>query len=215
MNARRGVMPAIHGVRTTLLLGEPTLCDRVLAGWLAQRPPAESWSVLDNRPQPAAAAPGPLAEAAGGASLTRLAGGCLCCAGVNLRVTLTRLLRAGRPQRLFILPPPEAELRSLLRQLGDAWLVPVLALQAVIGVLDPQHLASLAEPAQAQLLAGLAGAELLVLAGNPEAVAGFPVWDNWRAAHPGIRLLSVPPEPPPLQWLDEAPSQRPRKFRSE
>ena len=220
MSAGRRAAPALRGVRTTLLLGEPGSCDRLLAGWLAQRPPGESWSVLDNRPLADAdpALPVPAAPATDPTSqvrLTRLTGGCLCCAGVNLRVTLTRLLRVERPQRLFILPPPEAELRSLLRQLGDNWLLPVLALRAVIGVLDPEHWVALAEPARQELLERLAGADLLVLASDPGAIAGIPAWVGWQAAHPGIRLLKLPPDPPPLQWLDEAPTPRPRTFRTE
>jgi G3E family GTPase len=81
----------------------------LLRGWLAERPPGERWAVLVNEfgalgvdrallggGDTAAGAPAPVAVA-------EVAGGCACCAArVAFGATLTRLLRRGPWDRLFV-----------------------------------------------------------------------------------------------------------------
>lgn len=200
MSAGKRARPALRGVRTSILLGDAPLVDEVLAALLADRPAGQVWSVLDNRPGSV-----PDRAAADGddrTSITHLAGGCLCCAGVSLRVTLTRVLRAQRPQRLIILPPPEAVLRELVRQLTDAWLMPVLDLRVVIGLLDAAHWCALPEAQRRERLDAFARVDVLAVTGNPQATACVDPWRQWLEAHPDLALVWLQARRLPPGYLD-------------
>jgi G3E family GTPase len=101
----------------------------VIRHLLSIKPSGERWAVLDNDGTG-------LIAAAQDAQVSTLAGGCICCADVGLRVGLTRLLREARPQRLLLLPSAQARIPDVIRLLSDRWLAPVLDLRATIAVLD-------------------------------------------------------------------------------
>ena len=101
---------------------------RVAQGSAAQKAALDDWL--------AAAPPAPCAVLAEGAfidldapaavEVVRLAAGCMCCLGiVPLRVALTRLLRAHRPQSLLLLVATDAHLPRLRALLDSGDLGPL------------------------------------------------------------------------------------------
>jgi hypothetical protein len=208
----------IGPVRTNILLGAELSRCKLLSYLLQQKPADQRWSVLDNGG--AAAGPDPQSQEV---HITRLAGGCLCCAGVNLRVTLTRLLRQERPQRLLVLPAREARIEDVLRLLGDAWLGPVLEIRSLIGALALPEWEAWDQARRAEELALLQPATILAIAsesaGGLEEVQeligllqGEPVLrilGHGKAGVAGIEGLA-------LTDLDgPGPSLRPRFYRGD
>ena len=127
---------------------------------LAHKPARERWAVLINEFGQIGLDQALLAGSYDGVSLSEIPGGCLCCvAGTPFQVGLARLLRQARPDRLLIEPSGLGHPAELLRQLGQAPWVGVLALQPPVLVLDAAALAAgqaLPESQQATLaLAGL------------------------------------------------------------
>lgn len=120
-----------------------------IARWLDARPAGERWAVLVEGGLGALAAvgsePGVVAVALGG---------CACCTGATvLRVTLTRLLRAGGLDRILIVVGAGARPEALAAMLSappfDALLEPCAALpgaedaqRSADGSADPQPPAS-------------------------------------------------------------------------
>lgn len=125
---------ALADIPANLVIGHGPAKRRVIERLLSGNAGKERWAVLDNDATGLA-----LPAADPGAQLDTLAGGCICCADVGLRVALTRLLRASRPQRLLLLPSGQARIPEVLRLLSDRWLAPVLDLRATIVVLDAAH----------------------------------------------------------------------------
>ena len=125
---------ALAGIPANLIIGPGPAKRRLIGQLLSDKASGERWAVLDND---ATALAVPAADS--DAQLDALTGGCICCADVGLRVALTRLLRATRPQRLLLLPSAQARIPEVLRLLSDRWLAPVLDLRATIAVLDAAH----------------------------------------------------------------------------
>ena len=125
---------ALADIPANLVIGNAPAKRRVIERLLSGQAGKERWAVLDNDATGLA-----LPAADTDARLDTLAGGCICCADVGLRVALTRLLRATRPQRLLLLPSAQARIPDVLRLLSDRWLAPVLDLRATIAVLDAAH----------------------------------------------------------------------------
>lgn len=108
---------------------------------LGQRPPHERWAVLINEFGQVGIDAASLGQAAD-VSLRELPGGCLCCTlGAPLRVTLTRLLRDVRPDRLLIEPTGLGHPARLLDTLRSPGLGENLSLAASICLVDPRQLA--------------------------------------------------------------------------
>jgi G3E family GTPase len=148
--------------------GKTTLIARLLTA----RPAGETWAVLANERGAARIAPGD------GLALAEVDGGCVCCTGqIALRVGLTRLLRAARPARLFVELDAASHLRGALKTLRSPWLAPVLAIEAVIGVVDGVRLRP-----DATTQERIAVCDVICVRGDPSAVV--------RAA-PGKRVLDL------------------------
>jgi G3E family GTPase len=155
------VTPLAH-VPTLVLCAAPGAdTAALLERLLAERPPRQTWAALVS----ARGAPRP--DQARGVAIARLDGGCVCCTGqVALRVALTRLLRESRPARLFIELDATSHLREALTLLRGPWLAPVLAIEAVVGVVDCR---SGADPAAN---AAPASCDVLCVRSGPPAVPG-------------------------------------------
>ncbi|MEX3774686.1 GTP-binding protein [Pseudomonas sp. MYb118] len=109
---------------------------------LAQRPAHERWAVLINEFGQIGIDAALLTRDVDGIALGEVAGGCLCCVnGAPFQIGLGRLLRKARPDRLFIEPSGLGHPAQLLKQLGQAPWVGVLAVQPSVLVLDAQALA--------------------------------------------------------------------------
>jgi G3E family GTPase len=130
---------------------------------LAQRPPNERWAVLINEFGQIGLDAALLTRDIEGIALGEVAGGCLCCVnGAPFQIGLGRLLRKARPDRLFIEPSGLGHPAQLLRQLGEAPWLGVLAVQPCVLVLDAQALA-VGKPLPATQQETLNSAGLLLL----------------------------------------------------
>jgi len=108
---------------------------------LAARPAGERWAVLINEFGAAridVASPG---NGANGIVVREVAGGCICCTGqVTMHVTLTRLLRTTRPDRLLI-EPGLGHLAGIINFLRDTQMAQALELRATVCIIDPRQYA--------------------------------------------------------------------------
>lgn len=128
-----------HVIAGPLGAGKTSLIKQLLA----QRPADERWAVLINEFGQIGLDAALLTQDADGIALGEVAGGCLCCVnGAPFQIGLGRLLRKARPDRLFIEPSGLGHPAQLLRQLGEAPWVGVLAVQPCVLVLDAQALAA-------------------------------------------------------------------------
>jgi len=106
---------------------------------LAQRPPGARWAVLVNEFGQVGIDGATLAQA--GVALREVPGGCICCsAQLPLRVTLTRLLREVRPERLLIEPTGLGHPAGVIDVLRSEGLAGAVALRNVICLVDPRQL---------------------------------------------------------------------------
>ncbi|UVK88430.1 CobW family GTP-binding protein [Pseudomonas sp. B21-051] len=148
-----------HVIAGPLGAGKTSLIRQLMA----QRPDGERWAVLINEFGQIGLDAALLTRDADGIALGEVAGGCLCCVnGAPFQIGLGRLLRKARPDRLFIEPSGLGHPAQLLKQLGEAPWLGVLALQPCVLVLDAQALAAgkALPPAQQE---ALASAGLLLL----------------------------------------------------
>lgn len=93
----------------------PRLTLQVARGQAAQQQALDAWSATAAGTR-AVIAEGAFFElqAPAGVTVERLAAGCVCCVGlVPMRVTLTRLLRNVRPDRILLLAGDDAHLARL------------------------------------------------------------------------------------------------------
>ncbi len=108
---------------------------------LARVPSGERWAVLINE-FGEVGVDTELLES-GGVAVRQVAGGCLCCvASQAFTVGLHQLIRQERPDRILIEPSGLGHPARVIDQLSDAQYQGVLALRAVVTLLDPRHLAS-------------------------------------------------------------------------
>lgn len=140
-----------HVIAGPLGAGKTSLIRQLMA----QRPANEQWAILVNEFGQVGLDAALLHQDQDGIAIGEVAGGCLCCVnGMPFQVGLGRLLRKARPDRLFIEPSGLGHPLQLLKQLGQAPWVGVLAVQPLLMVVDALALAR-AEPlpeAQAQAL---------------------------------------------------------------
>ena len=106
---------------------------------LAQRPPGARWAVLVNEFGQVGIDGVTLEQA--GIAVREVLGGCICCsAQLPLRVTLTRLLREVKPQRLLIEPTGLGHPAGVIDVLRSEGLSSAVELRNVIGLVDPRQL---------------------------------------------------------------------------
>jgi len=170
----------------------------LLAGWLAHRPAGERWAVLVNefgRLGIDAALLARDGDRPGAVELAEVAGGCACCAArVAFTTTITRLLRRGPWDRLFVeatgLGHP-AQLIDALREPGLAAHLAVLPPVAVVDAGRAELFTDRSRPGHATARDQVALARVLVLNRAPPGAGA--------AADPlAQRLAALPPWPRPV-----------------
>jgi G3E family GTPase len=142
---------------------------------LAQKPPAEKWSVLVNE-FGEVGIDGAMLKTIN-AHVREVPGGCICCvAGLPMKIALNMMIAATRPDRILIEPTglghPEEIINSLL---GENY-AKVLDLRATITLVDPRKLSDSRYTANENFLDQLSVADILVanktdLCGEPEKAA--------------------------------------------
>jgi len=106
---------------------------------LKQKPKHEKWAVLVNE-FGKVGIDGAIFSAAG-ATVKEIAGGCLCCAvALPFQVTINRLIKQVRPDRLLIEPTGLGHPKKVLDMLQNDSFKEVLDLRASICLLDPEKL---------------------------------------------------------------------------
>lgn len=137
---RRRISPAPTNLITGFLgVGKST----AIRGLLERSPADERWAVLVNELGEVAVDGAAMAGAGGdGVTIRELPGGCLCCTlGASLKVTLTRLVREARPDRLLIEPTGVGHPARVLDALRGPDLASALDVRATICLVDPRRLA--------------------------------------------------------------------------
>jgi len=106
---------------------------------LKQKPKNENWAVLVNE-FGKIGIDGDIYTAAG-VTVKEIAGGCLCCAvGLPFQVSVNRLLKEVRPDRLLIEPTGLGHPKKVLDMLVNGSFKDVLELRASICLVDPEKL---------------------------------------------------------------------------
>ncbi len=148
-----------HVITGSLGAGKTSLLRQLLL----QRPAGERWAVLVNEFGAMGLDAALLSPADPSVALAEVAGGCLCCAtGPAFQVSLGRLLRQSRPDRLLIELSGLGHPEPLLRQLGQPPWQEVLQVQPLVMVLDAMALArGTLIPADQQALLPRAGLVVL------------------------------------------------------
>jgi G3E family GTPase len=107
---------------------------------LARRPAHARWAVLVNEFGQVGIDGATLTQ--DGVAVREVPGGCICCsAQLPLRVTLTRLLREVRPERLLIEPTGIGHPAGVIDVLRSEGLANAVELRNVICLVDPRQLA--------------------------------------------------------------------------
>jgi hypothetical protein len=113
-----------------------------------------------------------------------------CTAQVALRVALTRLLREARPARLFVELEAASHTSAALKTLRNPWFAPIVAIEAVIGVVGGGG-----DPSDAAVQASLASCDVVCVRGDPAAfapiTAGKRVLDASGATLAALQGVSV------------------------
>jgi G3E family GTPase len=108
---------------------------------LANKPAGEFWAVLVNEFGEIGIDGAAIESAADGLNVVEVPGGCICCTtSPMLRVSLTRLLRERKPDRLLIEPSGLGHPAGIIDLLRDPFLSAALELRAVVTLVDPRQL---------------------------------------------------------------------------
>ena len=127
-----------HVIAGPLGAGKTSLIQHLMA----HKPPHERWAVLVNEFGQIGLDAALMSQGSDDIAITEVAGGCVCCVnGAPFQIGLSRLLRKSRPDRLFIEPSGLGHPAQILKQLGEAPWLGVLALQPCVMVLDAQAMA--------------------------------------------------------------------------
>ncbi|WP_028450408.1 CobW family GTP-binding protein [Chitinibacter tainanensis] len=109
---------------------------------LANKPADEYWAIVVNEFGEVGIDGASLSAAGEGLQVAEVPGGCICCTtSPQLRVTLTKLARGIRPQRLLIEPSGLGHPAGIVDLLRDPMLASAFELRAIVTLLDPRHLA--------------------------------------------------------------------------
>ena len=112
-----------------------------LMNLLAQKPADEYWAIVVNEFGEIGIDGATLASAGEGLQVAEVPGGCICCTtSPMLRVTLGKLARGIRPDRLLIEPSGLGHPAGIVDLLRDPMLASAFELHAVVALLDPRHL---------------------------------------------------------------------------
>lgn len=127
-----------HVIAGPLGAGKTSLIQHLMA----HKPPHERWAVLVNEFGQIGLDAALMSQGSDDIAITEVAGGCVCCVnGAPFQIGLSRLLRKSKPDRLFIEPSGLGHPAQILKQLGEAPWLGVLALQPCVMVLDAQAMA--------------------------------------------------------------------------
>ena len=157
-----------------------------IARLIAQKPPGERWAVLVNDfgMTTLRDAPG-VAE---GDVVVRDVAGCICCSGqVAVRTALIALIRAAKPQRLFIEASSAAEPETLLSVLREPGIAPAVALRPTLAVASASQLNDGHYTANALYRRQLLAADAIAVSAASEA--------EDRAARSILRDIAGPGKP--------------------
>lgn len=126
----------VHLLTGLLGSGKTTLLRHLLA----QAPPGSRPAVLVNDFGTVGIDAAVLAGA-GEITVREVGGGCVCCtAAASLRAAIPALLRAARPDRLYIEPSGLAAPAAIVDLLREPALAAHVELRAVVGLVDPRRL---------------------------------------------------------------------------
>ncbi len=108
---------------------------------LAQKPADEYWAIVVNEFGEVGIDGATLSSLGDGLQVAEVPGGCICCTtSPMLRVTLGKLARGKRPDRLLIEPSGLGHPAGIIDLLRDPMLASAFEVRAVITLLDPRHL---------------------------------------------------------------------------
>jgi len=109
---------------------------------LAQKPADEYWAIVVNEFGEVGIDGATLSSLGDGLQVAEVPGGCICCTtSPMLRVTLGKLARGKRPDRLLIEPSGLGHPAGIIDLLRDPMLASAFEVRAVVTLLDPRHLA--------------------------------------------------------------------------
>ncbi|WP_410499548.1 CobW family GTP-binding protein [Chitinibacter sp. S2-10] len=185
---------------------------------LANKPANEYWAIVVNEFGEVGIDGASLSAAGEGLQVAEVPGGCICCTtSPQLRVTLTKLARGIRPDRLLIEPSGLGHPAGIVDLLRDPLLTSAFELRAIITLLDPRHLNDSRYTTHETWRDQLQLADVLVLnkcdladeeqivAAEKMAAAQFPPKLAVQRAHQGVfdaALLDL--ELHPERWPNEA-----------
>ncbi|BCG63439.1 MAG: hypothetical protein methR_P1149 [Methyloprofundus sp.] len=144
-----------------------------------QKPKNENWAVLVNE-FGKIGIDGAIYSAAG-ITVKEVAGGCLCCAvGLPFQVSVNRLLKEVRPDRLLIEPTGLGHPKKVLEMLVAGSFKEVLELRASICLVDPEKLKDTRYTRHETFIDQIALADVLVAnkmdLADSEAISLFQQW---------------------------------------
>ncbi len=124
-----------HVITGFLGVGKTTTLQHLLR----QKPAHEKWAVLLNE-FGKTGLDAALLES-DGVAVTQIPGGCLCCAAeLPFQITLNKIIRFEKPQRLFIEPSGLGHPDKIIQLLKQDQYKDILSLQPVLTLIDMRHL---------------------------------------------------------------------------
>ncbi len=112
-----------------------------LMNLLAQKPVDEYWAIVVNEFGEVGIDGATLSSLGDGLQVAEVPGGCICCTtSPMLRVTLGKLARGKRPDRLLIEPSGLGHPAGIIDLLRDPMLASAFEVRAVVSLLDPRHM---------------------------------------------------------------------------
>ncbi len=112
-----------------------------LMNLLTQKPADEYWAIVVNEFGEVGIDGATLSSAGDGLQIAEVPGGCICCTtSPMLRVTLGKLARGIRPDRLLIEPSGLGHPAGIVDLLRDPMLASAFEVRAVVSLLDPRQL---------------------------------------------------------------------------
>ncbi|MGL6041332.1 MAG: CobW family GTP-binding protein [Deefgea sp.] len=112
-----------------------------LMNLLAQKPADEYWAIVVNEFGEVGIDGATLSSLGDDLQVAEVPGGCICCTtSPILRVTLGKLARGKRPDRLLIEPSGLGHPAGIIDLLRDPMLASAFEVRAVVSLLDPRHL---------------------------------------------------------------------------